>query len=54
MEDLDCETSVLAVLDELAEVGEAVLLGLGVLFNDGYNGVRNTGLVVQAALVPKN
>ena len=52
VEDLDSEAGVLAVLDELAEVGEAVLLGLGVLLNHGDDGVGNAGLVLQATLVP--
>ena len=52
VEDLDSEAGVLAVLDELAEVGEAVLLGLGVLLNHGDDGVGNAGLVLQASLVP--
>jgi hypothetical protein len=45
---------VLAVLDKLAEVGEAVLLGLGVLLDHGNDGVRNARLVFQAALVSVN
>ena len=52
VEDLDSEAGVLAVLDELAEVGEAVLLGLGVLLNHGDDGVGNACLVLQASLVP--
>ncbi len=52
VENLDGEAGVLAVLDELAEVWEAVLLGLRILLNDGNDGVRDARLVVQPALVP--
>ena len=47
MEDADGEAGVLAVLDELAQVREAVLLGLGVLLDDGDDGVSNGRLVLK-------
>ena len=53
VEDPDGERGVLAVLDELAEVTEAVLLGLGVLLDDGDDRVGDRGLVLQASLVPE-
>ncbi len=52
MKNLDGEAGVLAVLDELAEVWEAVLLGLRVLLDDGNDGVRDARLVVQPPLIP--
>jgi hypothetical protein len=53
VKNLDGKAGVLAVLDELAEVGEAVLFGLGVLLDDGDDGVSDARLIVQAPLVPK-
>ena len=53
MEDPDCEGGVLAVLDELAEVAQPVLLRLGVLLDDRDDRVRDRRLVLQPALVPE-
>ena len=53
MEDPDGEGGVLAVLDELAEVAEAVLLRLRVLLDDRDDRVRDRRLVLQPALVPE-
>ena len=52
VEDPDCEGGVLAVLDEFAEVAEAVLLRLRVLLDYRDDRVRDRGLVLQPALVP--
>ena len=46
MQDPDSEAGVLAVLDELAKVGEAALLGLGVLLNDRDDRVGDRSLVL--------
>ena len=52
MEYPDCEGGVLAVLDELAEVAQPVLLRLGVLLDDRDDRVRDRRLVLKPALVP--
>ena len=45
MENPDSEAGVLAVLDELAQVSEAALLGLGILLDDGDDRVGDRGFV---------
>ena len=45
MKDPDSEAGVLAVLNELAEVSQAALLGLWVFLDDGDDRVRNRRLV---------
>ena len=54
VQDLHRQDGVLAVLYELAQVGQSVLLRLGVLLDHGDDGVGNAGLVVQAALVSQH
>ncbi len=50
----DGEAGMLAILDELAEVGQAILLGLGILLNDGDDGIGNAGLIFETALVSQH
>ena len=45
MKNPDREAGVLAVLNELAQVSEAALLGLRVLFDDGDDRVSDRGFV---------
>jgi hypothetical protein len=45
MKNPDSEAGVLTVLDKLAEVSKAALLGLGVLLDDGDDSIRNRGFV---------
>ena len=54
MEHPDGERGVLAVLDELAEVREPVLLGLGVLLDERDDRLGDGGLVLEAALVAEH
>lgn len=51
MQDTDGKAGVLAVFDELAQVGQPGLLGFGVVGDDRYDGVRDRSLVLEAALV---
>ena len=53
-EDLHGKAGMLAVLDELAKMRQAVLLGLGVLLDDRDDGVGNASLVVKTSLVPQH
>ena len=46
MQNPDSETGVLAIFNELAEVGQATLLGLWVFLDDGDDRVRDRGLVL--------
>lgn len=50
MQDLGGQHRVLAVLDELAQVGQARLFALGVLLNDADDAVHDGPLVLEAAL----
>ena len=50
MEDPRGQDGVLAVLNELAQVGQARLLGLGVFLDDADQRVHNRTLVVKSSL----
>lgn len=44
----------LAVFNELAQVGESRVLGVGVLLDDGHDRVDNTLLVLESAVVAQH
>lgn len=54
MEDTRCQDSVLAVLDELAQVGQSGLLRLRILLNDRDDRVNDRPLVIKSSLATRS